>query len=137
MNNKYFKEKLARYKETIRTAYKRNQKLEFQLELSLTEVEMNTKIIKIELNNKKRLVWLLIIVKIMIEMLANGISLLALAKYLELSIRIIYPNVIIKELLYADYVRKVRGIIRIILKTTAVCKLEKKTKSLQKVSMVY
>ena len=89
------------------------------------------------MNDKDRLGWQLNIVKIMIEMLANGISLLALAKYLELSIRIIYPNVIIKELLYADYVRKVRGIIRIILKTTAVCKLEKKTKSLQKVSMVY
>ena len=48
------KEKIVEYKKIINTVNKRNDELEFQLELSLTEAEINIAIIRIELNNKKR-----------------------------------------------------------------------------------
>ena len=64
------------------------------------------------------------VVKIMIKILTNRKVPLAIEK-IELTIRIIYSNIIIKELLHVSYIRKTRGIIRIILKTTVAYELEK------------
>ena len=70
-----------------------NKELEFELELSLTENEINTKVLRIELNDKKSPVLLLIVIKIIIEIFNNEIALSAVAKNLELAARILCSNV--------------------------------------------
>ena len=83
--------------------------LEFQLELCLTEAEMNQTVIRTELNEKKRPAWQLIVVKIVIEMLANSTASTAVVKNLESTIRLTCPNIINEQLPCKDYVRKARG----------------------------
>ena len=58
-------------------------------------------------------------------MLVNSIESLAEAKNLESTVRLICPTVTIEELPSIHYIRKARGIIRIISKSAAVYELAK------------
>ena len=74
-------------------------------------------VIEREPDERNRKVWPLIIMKIIIELLVNGAKPTAACKNLESAVRIMCPQVRILELPNIDYVRKMRGIIRIITET--------------------
>ena len=105
--------------ETIEIINERNEELSFQLQLSLTEAENNTKTIERERDHKGRKVWPLVVMKIIVEMLVNGTLPSAFCNNLESTCRLTCPNVEIKELPSIDYVRKCRGNIRIMTEACA------------------
>ena len=98
------------------------------MECSLTEVEMNTTVIKIEHDEKNNLAWLLLVVKVAIEMLVNGTALSPVAKNIESTFRLTCPTVDIEELPCIYYIRKARCIITIMSKSAAVHELAKPPK---------
>ena len=67
------------------------------------------------------------LVKVIIEMLVNGTRPSAVSKNLESTLIIVCPNAIIMELPNVDYVRKTRGVIRVITETLAAYQLAKDT----------
>jgi len=58
-------------------------------------------------------------IKVIIEILTNGTPPSAVTKNIETVIRMLCPNVICIELSNTDYIRKCRGIIRIVAETLA------------------
>ena len=102
-----------------------NDTLQFNLELKLTDDENNKLVIKRELDKNKRKVWPLVVVKVIIEMLVNGTRPSAVVKNLECAFRHACPHATIVELPNVDFVRKTRGVIRILTETLAACQLAK------------
>ena len=66
-----------------------------------------------EYNERKILVWSLLVIKIIIEMLVNGMAPFAVSNNLESIVRLITPTITIEELPNIDFVRKSRGLVRI------------------------
>ena len=89
---------------------------------------MNTRIMKRDYNERKILVWPLLVIKIIIEMLVNGMAPSAVSKNFELIVRLITPTITIKELPNIDFVRKLRGLVRIISQTVTAYELAKNPK---------
>ena len=59
---------------------------------------MNAQVIKTECDNNNTKAWMLLVVKIIIEMLVNAIAPSAVAKNLKSTIKLICPSVVIEEL---------------------------------------
>ena len=75
--------------------------------------------------NRNRKAWLLLVMKVVIEMLVNGTAPSAMVKNLESALRIVCSNAIAEELPNIDCMRKMRGVIRILIETLAYYRLEK------------
>ena len=118
---KKFKEKTCYLKERIKILTADNKELQFQMQLQLTESERNVASIKRELDEKNRLTWPLIMIKVIIEMLTNGAPPSAVCKNIEIVMRMLCPNVACIELPNINYVRRCRGIIRIVTETLSAC----------------
>ena len=108
-----------------------NETLEFNMQLHLTEQENNVTVIGREKTANYE-ACPLVVMKVTIEMLVNGTKPSAVAKNLESTIRLVCPNVVkINELPNVDYVRKMRGVMRIVTETLAVYRLGKDQNWLQ------
>ena len=103
----------------------KNEGLSFQLELTLTEADQKTTIIKREKDDRNRESWPSLAIKIIIEMLVNINPPSAVNKNIESTVRLVCPQADVRDLPNADHVRKMRGIIRILTETLSACELEK------------
>ena len=74
--------------------------------MHLAESEQNVTVIERELDCKNKNLWQLMIMKIIMELLVNGIPLSSFVK--------ICLDVIIKDLLNIDYIINIRGVVRIV-----------------------
>ena len=61
----------------------------------------------------------MLVMKVVIEMLVNEAAPSTVVKNLESTLRIVYPNTIVEEFPNIDYMRKIRGVIRILMKILA------------------
>ena len=88
--------KIFNRNERIKIITEEKQEVQFQLNLKVTEEEENFTIIRRERDpsNRNRKVWPLVAMKVIIEMLVNGIAPSAVVKNLESTLRLISPNAV-------------------------------------------
>ena len=95
------------------------------MHLQSLESEQNTVMIRRECDERNRLTWPLIVVKIKIEMLNHVAPHTVVVKNLNSTIILASPQVSIEELPNEYCVRKSRGLIKIIAAACIVCELAK------------
>ena len=125
------KDKTHCLKERVKITTEENKELHLELELKLTESELNVVRVRREPYEKNTMTWPLAMAKVTIEMLTHGTPPSTVTKNVETVLRLLCPNVLTIELTNIDCVRKCRGIVRIVGETCAAHELSKNRERVQ------